>query len=79
LKKPTIKEISEYCTKRKNKIDPEQFFDYYESNGWKVGRNPMKNWEACVRNWEKRQKLSTGSQQPVNNRGAEIYKHFDEE
>jgi hypothetical protein len=56
--KPTIEEVKNYCTERKNKIDPSKFLNYYESNGWKVGRNPMKNWKAAIRTWEQTQ-LST--------------------
>lgn len=51
--KPTVEEVRAYCLERKNNIDPERFVDYYESNGWKVGKNPMKDWKACVRSWEK--------------------------
>ena len=35
-------------------VDPDRFVDYYTSNGWKVGKNPMKDWKAAVRTWEKR-------------------------
>lgn len=51
--KPTIDEIKSYCQERNNNIDAEKFIDYYESNGWKVGRNSMKDWKACIRTWEK--------------------------
>ena len=51
---PTIEEIQQYCIERKNKIDPCYFYDYYQSNGWMVGKNKMKDWKACVRTWEKR-------------------------
>lgn len=55
FKKPTIDEIRAYCQERKNAVDPEKFWNYYESNGWKVGKNPMKDWRACIRGtWEKR-------------------------
>ena len=50
--KPTIQEITDYCLERKNKVSPEKFYNYYESNGWKVGKNPMKDWKAAVRTWE---------------------------
>ena len=53
FKKPTIEEIKQYCSERNNKIDAEHFYDYYESNGWKVGRNPMKDWKATIRTWER--------------------------
>ena len=51
--KPTLSEIEQYCIERKNNVNAEQFYDYYESNGWKVGKNSMKNWKAAVRTWEK--------------------------
>ena len=51
--KPTLSEIEQYCIERKNNVNAEQFFDYYESNGWKVGKNSMKDWKAAVRTWER--------------------------
>lgn len=51
--KPTVEEIKAYCQERKNGIDAAYFFDHYESKGWKVGKNPMKDWKAAVRNWER--------------------------
>ena len=54
--KPTIKEISEYCKERKNNIDSEQFFDFYESKGWLIGKNKMKDWKAAIRTWERNNK-----------------------
>lgn len=54
FKKPSIEEIHEYCLNRNNKVDAEQFYDFYESNGWMVGKNRMKDWKAAVRTWEKR-------------------------
>lgn len=53
-KKPSIDEIKEYCKERKNNINAEQFFDFYESKNWFVGKNKMKDWKACVRTWEQR-------------------------
>lgn len=54
FKKPTVDEVSEYCKLRNNNINAEQFIDYYNSNGWKVGKNSMKDWKATVRTWERR-------------------------
>ena len=50
---PTLEEVQAYCSERKNSVDPQHFIDYYSSNGWKVGKNPMKDWKAAVRTWEK--------------------------
>tara|TARA_R110002110_G_scaffold8685_1_gene43492 strand:+ start:1031 stop:1630 length:600 start_codon:yes stop_codon:yes gene_type:complete len=55
FKKPTVNDIKEYCLWRNNGIDSETFFDFYESKDWKVGKNKMKDWKACIRTWEKRQ------------------------
>lgn len=51
--KPSFEEIKNYCLERQNNIDVRVFLDYYESNGWKVGKNPMKDWKATIRNWER--------------------------
>jgi hypothetical protein len=53
FKKPTLEEVKEYCLERNNSVDAELFINYYESNGWKVGKNSMKDWKACVRTWER--------------------------
>lgn len=57
---PTIGELKAYCTEQGYKIDTDRFLAYYESNGWRVGRNPMKDWKAAVRTWVRND--ATGSQ-----------------
>ena len=52
--KPTTFEVQDYCTLRNNNIDAEAFIDFYESKGWMVGKNKMKDWKSAVRTWEKR-------------------------
>ena len=52
FKKPSLEEVQAYCIERKNEVDPQRFIDHYESNGWKVGKNPMKDWKASIRTWE---------------------------
>lgn len=51
--KPTFEEVNAYCQERNNGVDVARWFDYYTANGWKVGKNPMKDWRAAVRTWEK--------------------------
>lgn len=52
--KPTHDDVSNYCMEKGiTNVDPDRFIDYYESNGWKVGKNPMKDWKAAVRTWNK--------------------------
>ena len=52
FKEPTVDEVDSYCIERKNKVDSVKFHSFYESNGWKVGKNKMKDWRACIRTWE---------------------------
>jgi predicted transcriptional regulator len=53
FKKPSLEDVNLYCKERNNNVDCERFINYYESNGWKVGKSPMKDWKAAVRNWER--------------------------
>ena len=48
---PSVDDVRTYCKERGNNIDAEQFVDYYESKGWMIGKNKMKDWKAAVRNW----------------------------
>ena len=56
FKKPTLDELKEYCLSSSLSVDYQYFYDYYESNGWKVGKNPMKDWKATLRNWDRKNK-----------------------
>ena len=50
---PKLEEVQAYCIERQNNVDAERFVDYYTSNGWRVGKQSMKDWKAAVRTWEK--------------------------
>ena len=67
FEKPSISDIKQYCMERNNNVNAEHFFDYYESNGWKVGKNSMKDWKAAVRTWEKNSYTNTTKQQKKTN------------
>lgn len=58
---PTLQEVSNYCQERKNSVNPQKWMDHYQSNGWKVGKNSMKDWKAAVRKWEQNSFESKGS------------------
>lgn len=60
---PTIEEIREYCVSRNNNVNPEQFYDFYESKGWMVGNARMKDWKAAVRTWERRSERAPATAQ----------------
>jgi len=55
FKKPKLDEVKNYCILRKNNIDAEGFIAFYESKGWMVGSNKMKNWKQAIVTWEKRE------------------------
>ena len=50
---PTKEMVREYCTERKNSVDAERFMDHYTTNGWKVGKSKMVDWQSAVRTWER--------------------------
>ena len=56
FQKPTPAEVEEYAQTIDFKVDGDEFFDFYEAKGWMIGRSPMKNWQAAVRNWKRRSK-----------------------
>lgn len=67
---PTLEEVKAYCLERNNKVNPEQFVDFYSSKGWKIGSQTMKDWKAAVRTWEKREMFQT-SQKRGSRTGAD--------
>jgi len=78
FKKPSIEEVQQYCFERNNNIDAEHFIDYYDANGWKVGKNPMKDWKAAVRTWERRNNGGNNNAKPKNSNGIDTSKYDDE-
>ena len=72
---PTVPDVAAYCQERGNTVDPQRFVDFYASKGWRVGSQPMKDWKAAVRTWERRE-------QPQGKRRksfAEIAEELDKE
>lgn len=53
---PTLEEVASYCKEKGYCIDADQFIDFYESKGWMIGKNKMKDWKAAVRTWAQREK-----------------------
>lgn len=53
FQKPTVEEVRAYCNERQNGVDAQSFIDFYESKGWMIGKNHMKDWKAAVRTWER--------------------------
>ena len=56
MQRPTVWEVENFCrTQGLQLVDAQRFVDYYEANGWRVGRNPMRSWQAAARNWQRRE------------------------
>jgi hypothetical protein len=51
--KPTINERTAYVLEKGYTFNPQAFYDSYEANGWRVGKNPMKKWKAACANWQR--------------------------
>ena len=68
FQRPSLDEIRDYVKSHDlANVDPERFYAYYESNGWKVGRNPMKSWVAALQNWDRRDAPKTTKAEEVAN------------
>jgi hypothetical protein len=69
--KPTVVEIYEYACEKLSNDDAlkftEKFHAHYEANGWKVGRNAMKDWKAAVRKWDLSTFVTTNQQTKIKN------------
>lgn len=77
--KPTLSEIEQYCIERNNNVDAQHFYDHYESNGWKVGKNSMKDWKAAVRNWERNEYRKPNSKKNSKEDAINVVKELMDE
>ena len=53
---PTLDEVRDYCLTNQKYIDADAFWNYYNSHGWRVGKNPMKDWHSAIATWERNDK-----------------------
>ena len=79
---PTVEEVAAYCRERGNSVDAQRFVDFYTSKGWRIGKEPMRDWKACVRTWERngrdRVEVSgTGGGKPAKTVAAQQYSQRD--
>jgi len=74
--KPTLEEIEEYIINNNYVVSAEAFKDFYDSNGWKVSKNPMKDWKATLRGWERKAQEKFRDDIKKNKDGKEISNPF---
>ena len=53
---PTLEEVSAFIAENNYRVNAEKFIDYYNANGWMVGKTKMKDWKAAVRNWHRNER-----------------------
>lgn len=73
---PSVEEVKKYCDERKNGINAEQFVNYYTVNGWKIGKNKMKDWKLAIRSWEIRMRKSENDEK-TKSRGLTRYERSE--
>ena len=73
--KPSIEEIRQYCQEKGVNVDAEQFFNFYESKGWLIGKSPMENWRAAVSTWAKRMVKSPNTSGTTPRRKESVLEH----
>lgn len=76
---PSVEEIKKYVEEKNYGINAENFYNYYQANGWKVGKSQMKDWKAAVRLWESRDKNSAApkNEEPALYRNSDIGEYDD--
>lgn len=72
---PTVEEVAAYCAERHNNVDAQAWWDFYQSKGWMVGKNRMKDWKAAVRTWEQRHKDESKTKDNGNYRKNEFLRY----
>lgn len=70
---PSVENVREYCQEGGYKVDAECFVNFYESKGWMVGKNRMKDWKAAVRNWSRNDQKTSPK---AGNRAIDKYNQF---
>jgi hypothetical protein len=79
--KPSLQEVSDHMassTTNGSQLEAEKFFDYYASNGWKVGKNSMKDWKPAVNNWLRGKKTNSNHSATTTRNIENIQEWLDE-
>ena len=74
--KPTVDEVQAYCLERNNGINATDFVDFYESKGWMIGKNHMKDWKAAIRTWERKRK--SDNNEPAKPKAKNKFGNFEQ-
>ena len=70
---PTLENVIGYCRENGYKVDAQRFIDFYESKGWMVGKNKMKDWRAAVRNWSRQDRREVIKDEPEPTNSVQLW------
>ncbi|MBR5448079.1 MAG: hypothetical protein IKV40_06615 [Clostridia bacterium] len=74
---PTLKEIEDFCSENGLQSDPADFFDYYTANGWMMGKNHVRDWQAALRRWERKVNSAPAPREAVESHATPFPSSFD--
>lgn len=75
---PTLEDVKSYCLDKGYTVDAERFIDFYESKGWYVGKNKMKDWKATVRNWARSQRQESTAKSDEKSKSSNRFNNFNQ-
>ena len=82
--RPSAEEVAAYCQEQGYSVNAKEFVNYYNSNGWMIGNDPIRDWKAFVRIWERNEKrrdrsepAGTGVARPAKTVAAQQYSQRD--
>ena len=78
LEKPTLEQVQSYCNMRKSNIDPVKFWGHYEALHWRIAGEPIRDWMALVRNWEKREQTPPAAYRTFQRHGGFTAEDFQQ-
>ena len=71
--KPSIDDLKSYIAEKGYSVKAEKFWNYYEANGWRVGKNPMKSWHSAVAMWQQRESEGVKNEPSKSNPFANVH------
>ncbi len=75
---PTMEEVTDYCKQRRSPVDPQWFYDYYQSRGWCMGKVTVRDWKALLRNWEKQERRQSPAREEEDYSWLGVFEETEE-
>ncbi len=75
---PAMEEVTAYCRQRRSPVDPQRFYDYYQSRGWCMGKDTVRDWKALLRNWEKQERRQSPAREEEDYSWQGVFEETEE-